>query len=498
MKKGSIVFISVLMLITGCTNAVGGEEVIEKETLQWYVRVPFLDSQLGQYMKDKTEVEINELLEADKVGYQVELCYLVDLELPTEIELEDKGITSLLQLKESGTQVDVIQTNSGIYSEGMILYPFTYYSAVKEELLEPLDAYLDTEKGIELAKVLPKEWIDAGEINHLTYGVGGSFQYNFGTAYNLEYLEKYNIDYTQIDSDFYNNYEIFYEMASEHKEPIYQLRFSDIYSEYGRGTIGLGANYVLEDNVIIPQLKSEKFREEYTTALQWKKDGIATTEEVATPIIMNSFLTCEFEPYETIVDNNGVKERWYVVPNENESQEQVLGDYVTTSIASWSQRKEDAFDFICRLYGDERYANAARFGVEGVDYTIENDRIKTSSMESMMLGEFVNATLTYSSEEEPEDKLAWMNEYYEKNNMIYGLYLNPSTIQDEILKVYEVWGNTMYPQQFTADESSVILFGTDEWEHILDSSIEKMNEAGMIAVLEEVNRQYDEAMKENE
>ena len=53
----------------------------------------------------------------------------------------------------------------------------------------------------------------------------------------------------------------------------------------------------------------------------------------------------------------------------------VLAPYpaeTATAIASWSQNKEMAFDFLTRLYTDPDIANLIQYGVEGEDYHLED------------------------------------------------------------------------------------------------------------------------------
>ncbi len=507
MKKIGLILCGIFWILIGCasdqetnteetnTEETNVEEISTSEaenSLQWYMRLPIADETLAESIKTTRELRINELLQVDGAGYQVEIHFLNDFEsiesdLNFTIPREDEALQMLNSLQEEEQAVDVIQTNSGSFHGDMMLYPATYSSAVNSGLLEPLDAYLASEQGLTLQDNMSESWVESREINGNIYGVGGGIMIYSGKAYHMESLKKAGVDPEEISSNFLENQAVFARMVEELEGPIWQFSSWALYDPYESDTIGLGFSYKIENEEIVPGIQTQKFRDDYATFYQWKQEGIISMGELADPVIKDVMQVNSTEPYEITDEVTG--ELWYVIP-EMETGNSVKVHDTIIGVASWSEKKDYAFDFISRLYGDEKYANAMQFGEEGVNYKREGNLITEYDFESMIFESYTNDLLTYSRASDPEDKVEWQEEVEEnamKNEMFY---VDPTEIQTEILNVYDIWANPIFPQTFSSEMQKVLKMEEEEWERVLEDTLVEMKDAGMDVVLEELNRQY--------
>jgi hypothetical protein len=183
---------------------------------------------------------------------------------------------------------------------------------------------------------------------------------------------------------------------------------------------------------------------------------------------------------------NEVSKEVVVIPNaEAPSLSLYWGDYAN-GIASWSKNKENAFDFLVRLFTDPDIANLIQYGIEGQNYSLQNGVAYPVKRDRLPIfsSNFTNPIITYPSQWTALDKRAFINEYYLlcEPNMPGGFRFDPGSVLVEVAAIEGIMNGGV---------SSLVRLTEDDVEEAIARINSLLKDAGIERVLDEVNHQLE-------
>ncbi len=466
-NKAAIFTLGLTLLLTGCSLQTT-QNALSEDTVVWLVPV--------SGAKEAWENQLNQILSKKGVTYHVEIqeyCDGYDFEAVVDAAVEWKNDGNTADL------ISVFPTAISYSSSGemeYIVYPFQ--KMVEQEILEPLDDYLETDVADALDEViLPDEW-GWGKIDGVTYKISQYVPSYQATAYNKELLEKYEIVISALSADPFENEEII-ALIQSNEDAIPYLTYAT--SAFMQGwwnpvgecdmlaclTDGTLANVMETDEVYSYLSKIQHFRSE--NLVQFYEESAIGTFFAA------SCYSETIETYEdtmTVIENGQSKNIEVVVVPTGIPALGFEGGDAGTGIASWSQNKDEAFDFLVRLYSDADIATLICS-----DVTTDPTYYYTNAMLVQTDNDSTRKTQTEQCYEDFE-------RYFPA-----GFRFDSSVIEEQRDAVNELMSiNNSTPQEITD-----LLYGDCE---NLDSALETvqrlLNEAGMSDILDEANRQLEE------
>lgn len=186
-------------------NKTVGEDEIP--TVVWQI---YDESQgLGGRFTDIWQASLDRLLVEKGAPYKVKIeVYYESIE-----DAERFSPAQLLEnIKSENQQADVIaipSTMIGWDENGNLLYDYySYQEMIRQELLEPLDDMLKTEKGAKIREALTRMELKRSQVNGVTYGISQHMRIFNAVAYRKDLLEKYGIKQEELSDDIFENDDI--------------------------------------------------------------------------------------------------------------------------------------------------------------------------------------------------------------------------------------------------------------------------------------------------
>lgn len=159
------------------------------------------------------------------------------------------------------------------------------------------------------------------------------------------------------------------------------------------------------------------------------------------------------------------------------------------AISATSKNPERAMMFLNLLNSDPYLRNLLDKGIEGVHYEENEDgkikdlpaRVEKYNMPSFAIG---NQLILKLYEDDPEDKWDAFKEFNENSipSPVLGFYFDSNPVRSEIAAISNV----------SSEFAPALLKGAVDPEQYIPAFNEKLKQAGMDKVLEEIQKQYDE------
>ena len=145
-----------------------------------------------------------------------------------------------------------------------------------------------------------------------------------------------------------------------------------------------------------------------------------------------------------------------------------------------SEHKDEAFDFLMRLYTDPYLTNLLTYGIENKTYVMKDGKVDWPDIYYQGYG---NSYISYPRNYEYADK---KERYWKLNEELayvyYDFIFDPTNVKDELEKTNQVM-----------DKVSDILSGNvTDFDTFIDDIRRQLDDNGLPKLLEEVNRQRDE------
>ena len=448
--------------------------------------------------------EINSYL--DSLGKDYVICYspisIYTIIEPTfenkSFEVVESNTIEILEDKlSSGEQIDIITTGLFPYKDSENAIAVTAYEYfILNNMLEPLDSYFDrNETAKEFYDSLPEKFWNSFRRNGSIYQIGSG--YCFDSCKGISQIRGNNDEY-MISERLMNEYGWDIEKPIEEQLDIINEiiksesmfgGISDYNTEYIYYFNGIyGVAYDGEEDKAVKLTESD----EYIDYVRWlytlKDAGVLNNGERSNSFIQLYLLDLfASEKFESILFNAAATEagtETYINVTNDE------GYIINKSsggagIYTGSNYKEEAFDFIILALTDPTLNDLISFGVEGVNYSIEDGKISIDNnglnrAKSHFLNPLVCSPFTNGSTITAPDNV---NEVYRE--MIL------SAEEDEtasILFDFSDIGEIYADVTVALNEFNII--GYDSADEALAELDKVLTEAGIDMLIDEVNAQY--------
>lgn len=453
------------------------EENISDSTIVWEVPV--------SGAKSAWEASLNQLLEEKGAKYRIEIREYIDY--TTDNELNATEIISDLKENKRAADVISIPPTVSVSTDNKFtqtVYPFE--DMVQEKLLEPLDDYLKSEQAKSLSDfILPDEW-EWGKIDGTTYKLS-QYVYDYhGTMYNKELLDKYGISTDSLSVNPFENKEIFEKIRdSENVIPYLTNASNALNLNWWSGVGGCPLLVYQANGTLTNVFDTEEFRAYLSNVQKFRQEQLIQFNDESEDNFAKSFFArdtivpAEYadQAYTTTYEytNTGVNTSIdvVVIPDASSPCCGFEGGDAGTGIASWSKKKDKAFDFLVRLYTDADIAKLINQ---------ENDSLMgfPAYYSNKALLQTTNGT----------SLLSLMRQTYTdiEKDLPAGFRFDSTDVQDEMNAVQETLGNLYFSS--APDEVQDLFFGDCNNVDTSLSTVQKtMDDAGMSKILTEAQSQ---------
>ncbi len=520
-KKFLAAMISAAVLLSACQSIPRGgaedmSEIVREsgkgktaeqdgDTLVWRIACAggFSEEEAGEVCAG-WQNEVNAVLRDKGAGYSVRIeAFGGESE---ESEESVQTADELENLKESGAQTDLISlTPAMLYYPELKGYHLVYPACAGKGLLMPLDELLKGEKGGELREVIPSKDLERAKIDGTTYGVSTVLPVTGAALYSKEQMKKYDVTAEELKGSVFDKESLLMKIRDLSGEAPYGIHSGDVRQELGLWILEPTENVALNrEGTFVNVTETDEFKEYLERLVDWNKKGLV--EVLGKPennrqkmkFVQNSGMNYAKEPYETTMDVSvGYQEEKgasvLVVPDETRPLLQPYwGDY-KLCIASWTENREKAEDFLVRLMTDADIANSIQYGKEGKDYTLDGDIVQmkpqVNIMQSYFGYEYTNQMITHSTTVMAADKLKYTEAFHKSygKEIPDGFRFDPAPVLEQIVATNLVFDGV----DGTETARKIINLEIDDVEQVIASITEELKQAGIDEVTAEANRQLE-------
>ena len=355
-----------------------------------------------------------------------------------------------------------------------------------------LTSYLDT-TGSEMKEAIDQRFWDGAEVDGGIYAVPN--QKEISTApmwvFTKEYVDKYNIPYTEIHS--LEDLEPWLKLIKENEPGVTPLYITKGFSapQYFEQLVDpIGIEYEDENLVVKNMFETDKMKSTLETLRKYYQAGYINADSATAQDdkSVKRFVTKgDGQPYAEVLWSKDLK--YDVVAS------QITDSYITNAsttgsmiaVSKNSKNPDKAVEFLNLLNTDEYIRNLLNYGIEGTHYESVNDKqIKlTDKASDYSVGYYTlgNLFITKVLDNEPETK--W-DEFKEFNNAakkspVLGFKFDTSKVTNEIAAINNVL------EEFKA----TLYSGSVDVNEYLDKLNKKLKDQGIDRVIEEMQTQLD-------
>jgi len=394
------------------------------------------------------------------------------------------------EMKATGQQVDLL--NTGFGTETI----HTNIAAVEDDLLEPLDAYLQTDDGKKLFNQFDEKAWERASVKGTHYGLN-SFPLLTTSIYlffNQKITDAYDIQLPDELEDL-EQVEDMLQLVSDKSHddlvPLY-IEFEPKYLKeligYDFLENGIAGGYDDDGNpYVFNPFEQSNITSLMETLAHYSHQGYLLKDEEAGDMVYNgnffALVTSAWPMHysEGILDMGSYSLE--VVGYKLVDTFVVQLPNGINGIASWSEHKDEAFQLLMLLNTDSELSNLLYHGIEGKHYTLVDGKMVPVDESQRTPGYYspANEMLTYPVEHEPVNKEEVYKEWNKNLQMspIAGFDLDDSDISTELEAIKDIYEK--YESLWTGDEQDL--------ENQLSKANEELQKAGIDKVLDEINQQ---------
>lgn len=416
----------------------------------------------------------------------------LNLEVIPQGEYNDK-----MRLKSTeGEDYDLVFTSNWLNS---------FSDNMSREAFLPIGDLLD-EYGQDIKAAMPEWLLDVATVDGEVYAVPNQqiIARQLGVAIQKEYADKYGFDKTSLsdiselepflDQIVQNEPNMF--PIDERVSPVFEKKYEDVVSASGgNGSTGVVVAVDKEDAEAKLLNGNEAVEEQLRKDNEWYQKGyirkdIATVMDNTADVKANRYV-CTLSSYKPgwdaeMTQRQGVE--YIAVPIEGTYIKAQSGSETMTAINVNSKHPEEAMKLLNAVYTDPEIYNELVFGIEGEHYTKTDDNsiepIEDSGYDfsayAWMLGNQFNAFYLPGQEDGLWEATDTLNREAEVSPL-RGFVFDPSNVQSELAQMSSV-----------AKEYNNGQYTTDDIDAYIEERNEKMEQAGLQTVMDEVQRQIDE------
>lgn len=447
---------------------------------------PF-ESLMYDNIKNIRTREANEYLAEQ--GYDFVIC----LE-PASTMISDEKYAYVKYIKEkeeAGEQVDIVFGYSRFLTARRVEGIYPYSMSVYEGIMEPLDEYFEIDSGKVLYDLMPESFWDTFRINGSIYGIRGNLSvlsYDFGYYINAELAEKYGFD---TDKPITEQLDVL--QIAKNEEPGLDVAVAPDLSimpdieDFG-SVMCITDGVYLENGEFHSAMESEIYTENLRLLNTLATSGLLKYSGVEDNHSENAFIIIEnvcaggsiYDGVETVsIDYYGTEIE--VVPVFKN------GPVLTTcgaaiGICSFSEHKEEAFEFLVALFTDPYLNNLLAYGLEGEDYTLENGHAVPDLEHGHPSSDrFQNKLICYPGQSDPDNAAeAYRAAFEAADSADLAFSFDGRTVEEEIIAVTDVMQTV-----------SVRFLLAEDFDAAVEEMQQALEEAGIDVILRECEAQYE-------
>lgn len=452
-------------IFSGCSNTATSKNS-DVVTLKWYT--------IGAEPKDLqlVEDEANKYLE-EKIGVNIDMNFIDYGEYSQKL-----GV-----IINSGEAYDLAFTCS---------WAGDYLGNARKGAFLDLTSYLDT-TGSEMKEAIDQRFWNGAEVDGGIYAVPN--QKEISTApmwvFTKEYVDKYNIPYTEIHS--LEDLEPWLKLIKENEPGVTPLYITKGFSapQYFEQLVDpVGIEYDDTGLVVKNMFETDKMKSTLETLRKYYEAGYINADSATAQDdkSVKRFVTKgDGQPYAEVLWSKDLK--YDVVAS------QITDSYITNAsttgsmiaVSKNSKNPDKAVEFLNLLNTDEYIRNLLNYGIEGTHYESVNDKqIKlTDKATDYSVGYYTlgNLFITKVLDNEPETKWDEFREFNDaaKESAVLGFKFDTSKVTNEIAAINNVL------EEF----KSTIYSGSVDVDEYLDKLNKKLKDQGIDRVIEEMQTQLD-------
>lgn len=436
--------------------------------------------------------------------------YDLVMEKANEIIKEKLGYTLDLKLIDKGNyaeKINVLLSSAEPMDLFFLSDQNTYLRYIKQDIVLPLDDLLKEHGSAILEKVDEAAWDMVrydGKVyavkNHGTYSTANSI------VFKKDLVEKYNFDYQNVNS--YDDLEVFLKAVKENEPNIYPLSAAVGVETSQRYVLSPdGTVFDNDKNEFISVFDCDTIMNQWKTMADFYQKGYLPKD-----IISKSDLAGERKSGKyAVLPNSG-----YYTEDASKSSayygfpcvEKYTGNTLISSasgaricLSSTSIHPEKAIQVLNLIWEDPELSNTLAYGVEGVDYVVNEERTAEIGSKSVIpkTGAEQNWAIWHNwigplwdqwdSPWNTVESLQNMQEMNTKGITVKSLGFD---FDNERVKTEHAQCSAVYEECRPVFSNGCM----NDFEEYLASAKAKFENAGLSKVLEEKNRQYSEWKKE--
>ena len=169
--------------------------------------------------------------------------------------------------------------------------------------------------------------------------------------------------------------------------------------------------------------------------------------------------------------------------------------YEICTIPSWSEKKEEAWEFLTFINENEEASNLLLYGIEGEDYEISGDSVLAgedlteTDIFYRCLGNLLTASPLVPYEDSQKTELLEEELESLQESPLKGFVFDEEPVRQEAEAVRALYNELTYFEEMFAFEKSGE-YGT--WQEYYSAYSQMLKDAGIDRIVEEMNRQIQE------
>ena len=449
----------------------------------------------GVFPSDFITDSINEYLTQNGTEYVV---FFTELTMENSKVFENIDELNSKQYEEKKQAVNNLIDTVDIIPMGRKMY----YEFAREGRFEPWSSYLSTEEGMKLYMSLPENNWKTCIMDDEIYGINGRADLVFGPPsyiINKEIMDKYNLMEEDLNKPIYELEAILKMVAEGEKaNPDFKplaIDYAEWFNVFDNSvylnskSVALYNDTTKKAGSVLDELENLRWLK---TLCQYANQGLI---DKTSKRLNNFFLKVNIRsslPY-MIPDYMFLYNKDGELSGADDVTEIVLDKYydgclcwigLTSIYANCipvsSKYKDDAFDFIMRLYTDSYLTNLLTYGLENKTYIIKEGKVEWPDIYYLGYG---NAYISYPRNYEYADK---KERYWKLNEELpyvyYDFIFDPTNVKDELEKTNQVMNRV----------SDILLGNVTDFDAYITDIRRRLDSNGLTKLLDEVNRQRDD------
>ena len=436
-------------------------------------------------------VQLNHMLKEQGYGFDVVFC-----RIPDQCYLNGAVADFAEYLREQEISMDILP-----------VWKDYLPSLADQGLLTDLSSALEEEGTLRVS--YPEKFWELTAVDGKNYGPGLWYVPSDGWAVNQELMEKYGFTEKDLAKDITELEEVLRTVTSGENGDgfaafVYNPRFFLESIPFSYIDTSLPAGYWLENGSgeiqVVNLFDTEEMYDLVGTMNRYYEEGYAQIGDESQSFFLqpdyNGFPICRSDGLDTWTNTSGVT--LSRIPYYQKMEDQLM--YEICTIASWSDKKEEAWEFLTFINENEEASNLLLYGTEGEDYEISGDAASAGEglaerdIFSRCLGNLLVASPLAPYEDSQKAELLEEDLESLRESPLTGFVFDEEPVRQEAEDVRALYNEFSYFREMFAFEKNGE-YGT--WQEYYSAYSQQLKDAGIDRIVEEMNRQIQEYL-ENE